>query len=222
MQDKFLRRYYSPNKIIRTNSIIGKNLMIARKNAGLTQIDVAISIYGNKNKKNYISDIEAGKRNIDFYLFLLLVNLYGQSADYILGLSSEPMHDIYAGHINYIQLCAKKYIEPLIEQMTENLVDYMTTIDKDNHYKLVELSRDIANCVMTDKSLKNNNPKLHQMLLHMSDIVRRIDVAHARKMTRINAHIQDISEKYDEHTLLYENHQYTIPFLEPDYEVVDE
>lgn len=221
MTQKTIRKFYSPTKIKKINHIIGKKLSMARENAGLSQSDVALMVYGKRSHKGRISELETGKKHIDFYLFLLLTNIYGQSADYMLGLSVEPIHDVYASHINYVQLCAKKYFEPIIEQMTGNLVDYMVNVDKDCHYKLVELSRQIANQVMTDKQLSHACPTLHQQLLQMADIVRQIDINHARKMTQIHAQLDDI-KRQDDPYLLDVPHQYSLPLPEPDYCVVDD
>lgn len=219
---KLVRKFYSPAKIAQINKVIANNLTTARENAGMTQQEVAIHLYGKKTQKARISEIESGRKTIDFYKFLQLVELYGQSADYILGRSTEPIMDIYANHINYVQLCAKRYFDPIIEQMTEGLIDYIVKVDKDTHYQLVECAKAVSNEAIKDQSLKYNNPKLYQSLLQMTNLVRKIEVAHAKKMMQINTQLSIIAEQDPKHLRFDTTTQYSLPLPELDMELANE
>lgn len=208
---RFIRKYYSPATIAHINSVLGNNLMVARNAAMIRQDEAAIHLYGRKTQKARISEMESGKKMIDLYKLIQMAELYGVSLDYLLGRSTEPINDIYANHINYVQLCAKKYFEPVIEQMTDGLIDFLVKVDKDTHYQLVECAKEVAQNAVQDLNLRYNSPKLYQSLLKMTDLVRQIEVAHAKKMTQINTQLAIIAEKEHDNKLLYNHTQYTLP-----------
>ena len=92
---------FTERDLVNIRIIIGANLKAARLNAGLTQTGVMNAIYGVSNNRNRISEVETGrKKEITVTELLKFQELYGQSLDYICGLSTEPEMDMLAGSVN--------------------------------------------------------------------------------------------------------------------------
>lgn len=215
-----VQRCYTPYQQTQIKRLLGKNLKIARENAGLSQTEVMMSLWGNDKNRNRISEIENGHAQIDIFQFLLLINLYGQSADYVLGRSCEPVNDVLAAHINHVRINTKHYLEPVIDAMTKSVVDAIGKIDKDEHFVLIERAKNlVAYLLEHGKSLKQDYPVLHQMLLGVEQSVRTISVNEARRQRQMQAQLDDIAKRYDEgHLLLEDLHksvQYPLPLPEP-------
>lgn len=220
MKKKLVSRCYTPYQQAQIKKLLGRNLKIARENAGLSQTDVMTALWGNNKNRNRISEIENGHTEIDMFVFLLLVNLYGQSADYVLGRSCEPINDILAAHINNVRLNTKHYLEPIIDAMTASVVEAIGKIDKDEHLVLVDRAKNlVAYLLEHGKSLKKDYPVLHQMLLGVEQSVRTIGVNEAKRQRQMQAQLDDIAKRHDEGHLLFDDlHksvQYTLPLPEP-------
>ncbi|MDO4440558.1 MAG: helix-turn-helix domain-containing protein [Moraxella sp.] len=223
-----VQKFYTPRQRDDIKKLLGKNLRIARENAGLSQSDVMQRLWGDCKRRNRISEIENGHAEIDLFQFLLFLDLYGQSADYILGRSCEPINDILAAHINNIRLHTKSYLEPIVEQMTACVVGHLTKVDKDEHLMLIDRAKNLSFYLMQHgKELKQDYPVLHQMLLGIEQSVRIIGVNEARRQNQMQAQLDAIAQRHDAddgHMLLSDlgrATQYTLPFPEPETCVIE-
>lgn len=97
--------------------MIGKNLAVARKLAGLNQIEVMERVWKRTDNKNRISELENGAVALSLDVLIQLCLLYGISADYILGFSVEPELDLNAGRAGHLY----NHMKALVEDMTKAL-----------------------------------------------------------------------------------------------------
>ncbi len=217
-----VQRCYTASQRNQIKKLLGNNLRIARQNAGLSQTQVMASLWGRSASRNRISEIENGHVEIDMFQFLLLIDLYGQSADYVLGRSCEPINDILAAHINNVRLHSKSYLEPIIEQMTAVVIDHIAKIDKDEHLQLIDTSKQLVGYFLQHNQELLSHPELCKLLMILERSVRSISVAEAKKYSQMHAQLEAISERHDreEGHLMMEDLakpvQYTLPMPEPD------
>lgn len=223
-----VQRYYTEQQQTQIKRLLGNNLKEARKNAGLSQSDVMLMLWGKSGNRNRISEIENGHAEIDMFVFLLLLNLYGQSADYILGRSCEPINDILASHINNVRLHTKNYLEPIIESMTACVVNHIAKIDKDEHLALLDTTKDIGVYLIEHgKELKQDYPRLFEMLVRLEQSSRVIHINEAKRQRQMQTQLDMIAQradKQDGHLLLSDLNkavQYTLPLPEPEICVVE-
>ncbi|MFP3490463.1 hypothetical protein R0K20_22960, partial [Staphylococcus sp. SIMBA_130] len=80
------------------------------------------------NNRNRISEIENGKKNLTLIDLLIFQDLYGQSLDYICGLSIEPEIDILAGTVNHVVTQSHAIIEMMTAELASVVVDHMKSI----------------------------------------------------------------------------------------------
>lgn len=225
---KIIKRVYSDNQRKDIRRLLGNNLREARKNAGYTQTQVMQMLWGCGKNRNRISEIENGHIEIDIYQLLLLIDLYGQSSDYILGRSCEPINDILAAHINNVKLNTKKYLEPLIEAMTEKAVSHIKRIGNSEYLELLSICDELGHYFIANSvKLKEKEPNLHRQLYKLSHAIRKIRIGEARREQQMYAQIEAIKERHDKndgHMLLADleyPRQCTIPFPEPIEQVVE-
>lgn len=194
-----VRKFYTDKQIRDINYIIGNNLRIARCNAGYSQREVMTIMYGNRQDRSRISEIENGKVSINLYQFLIFLDLYGQSSDYILGRSCEPVNDILAANINHVMLNARKYFEPMIESMTESVIEHIKKIDKDEHVNLLALCDDLCRyTIENNKHLQQIEPQLHEKLIRLNEQMRKIHISEAQRMQQMYAQMDSIRERHDQ------------------------
>ncbi|MDC5399276.1 helix-turn-helix domain-containing protein, partial [Acinetobacter baumannii] len=155
--------------------VIGNNLRVARQNAGYTQSQV-MDITWDKKNRNRISDIENGKVTIDIYTFLILVDLYGQSVDFILGRSCEPINDVKAAFVNNVKLNTHKFIQPIIDSMTEVVVNNIKRHDIDKYLDLMVAAKNLSIYAVTNAAkINSQKPELYAMLSKLGDICRSLE-----------------------------------------------
>lgn len=210
-----VRQAYSDKQKRDINWLLGNNLREARKNAGMSQTDVYNAIGLTKNR---LSEIENGHVTIDIYLFLMLLDLYGQSSDYILGRSCEPINDVLASSVNSVRLNTYKYIEPLIAAMTECTISQLQKIDPDNHQALLTVCEKIAPVMIQNGvALYEAFPKVYEILSEVAKLRRNIGINEAKRQQQMHAQLDAINQRHDKedgHMLLDDltvMHQYTLP-----------
>lgn len=82
----------SDNYEKQVRSVVGHNAKLAREIAGMTCKEAQIAIWGYKNEAmfaNRISELESGRMKIELKIVHKLCQVYGCSADFILGFSDE-------------------------------------------------------------------------------------------------------------------------------------
>ena len=220
-------RHYSENDCLLINKVIGNNLRVARQTAGYTQSQV-MDITWDKKNRNRISDIENGKVTIDIYTFLILVDLYGQSVDFILGRSCEPINDVKAAFVNNVKLNTHKFIQPIIDSMTEVVVNNIKRHDIDKYLELMVAAKNLSIYAVTNAAkINSQNPELYAMLSKLGDICRSLEVKEAQSMVQMQAQLDAIAERHDKedgHLLMSDvlgKKQYTLPLPEPRLSVVN-
>lgn len=223
-----LPQMYSEVEKQQNRMLLANNLRIARKNAGLSQSDVMKALVGSGKNRNRISEIETGKVEVNIHTFLFLCQLYGQSADYILGLSCEPINDVLAATVNNIKLNTYKYLEPLIEVLTEKTVSHLKAIGTDNYVEVLSHADDITQHLMTlGGKIQSNHPELYAAMIKLANSTRKIRLAEAQRDMQLYAQLDAINERHDQedgHLLVSDIRktvQYTLPLAKPQYEVVE-
>lgn len=202
------------------NVTIGLNLAAARRNAGMTQTEVMQALWGVTGNRNRISEIENGKKDLTLTDLLIFQKLYGQSLDYICGLSTEPEVDMLAGTVNHVVNQSRQLIELLTSELASVMVTHVKAIAKNDHEALIEKTNALVDAV------KNNvDPRSDEyitLMQHMNDVrqvIRHIDVKQARQTQAVDAQMMQIKEridKEDRHRLLSDmstHYQFSIPLV---------
>ena len=135
---------YTKRDVKNINVTVGLNLAAARRNAGMTQTEVMQAVWGVSNNRNRISEIENGKKDLTLIDLLIFQNLYGQSLDYICGLSTEPEVDMLAGTINHVVTQSHCLIEMMASELASVVVGHMKAINQNDHAALLQETRDYA------------------------------------------------------------------------------
>lgn len=102
-------------------SLIGANLAQARRTIGLTQQQVALQIFGSKDKAKKMSDIERGLQMPDAELLQTLCLLYGVSSDWIYGFSDAVELDPQIGNAGVLFTKLYTQIEEAINKISLEL-----------------------------------------------------------------------------------------------------
>lgn len=219
---KTRRFFYNEQDKRDIDRLVGHNLMVARHLAGFSQSEVMRALWGVSDNRNRISEIENGSKSISIHQLLIFCKCYGVSADYLLGLSCEPINDIYASHINNIMLNSKHYLEPMIQALVQNAVEHIAKIDKDHHVELIETAERVGQQIAKNcENLHGIDPVLHQLLNQLYFVVKRIKTKEAAVKTQLYAQIEAIQERHDknEHHMLLDDVErrriYTYALPEP-------
>lgn len=204
------------------NVTIGLNLAAARRNAGMSQTEVMRAVWGVSNNRNRISEIENGKHNLSLADLLIFQELYGQSMDYILGLSCEPELDALAGTVNHVVNQSRDLIEMLTAELASVMVAHVKSISKDNTETLIDKVNSLVEAMQ--KNLSPKSDEYIELMQHMNDVrqvLRHIDVQQARQVQAVDMQMTQIAErvdKEDRHRLLSDrdrHYQYSIPLVKP-------
>ena len=217
------RSGYTKRDIKEINVTIGLNLAAARRNAGMSQTDVMKAIWGVSNNRNRISEIENGKKNLTLIDLLIFQDLYGQSLDYICGLSIEPEIDILAGTVNHVVNQSHAIIEMLTTELASVVVDHMKSICANDYEALLTHTKELCDAVKSDQPISEPVTQATREVMH---VIRKIEVDQARKINAVDTQIMQIKERVnneDRHYLLRDrnkNYQYSMPLLKP--EMIDD
>ncbi len=204
------------------NVTIGLNLAAARRNAGMSQTEVMQAVWGVSNNRNRISEIENGKHNLSLADLLIFQDLYGQSMDYILGLSCEPELDMLAGTVNHVVNQSKSIIELLTSELASVMVTHVKSICQNDHEALLASAKLLCQTVKTDSAnaIVVDSPT-YQAIGDVMQVIRDIEVKQARQVQAVDMQMMQIAErvdKEDRHRLLSDrdrHYQYSIPLLKP-------
>lgn len=207
------------------NVTIGLNLAAARRNAGMSQTEVMQAVWGVSNNRNRISEIENGKHNLSLADLLIFQDLYGQSMDYILGLSCEPELDMLAGTVNHVVNQSQALIQMLTTELASVMVTHVKSICKNDHEALLASAKQLCEIIKSDSKALNagvafNNP-VSKAVIDVMEVVRAIEVKQARQVQAVDmqmAQIADRVDKEDRHRLLKDrdqHYQYSVRLLKP-------
>lgn len=169
--------------------VIGKNLAAARRNAGMTQAEVMSKVWGVENTRNRISEIENGNKDLTLVDLLIFQNLYGQSLDYICGLSTEPELDMLASTVNHVVNQSRGMVEHLTQELATTLVEHIKAISKNDHEALLEESKALCGAIIDSKL---NNPIVTKRLANLMRTVRRIESKQARQAMAVETHVMQV------------------------------
>lgn len=214
---------YTKRDVKNINVTIGLNLAAARRNAGMTQTEVMQAVWGVSNNRNRISEIENGKKDLTLIDLLIFQNLYGQSLDYICGLSTEPEVDMLAGTVNHVVNQSRKLIEMLTAELASVMVSHVKSIAKDDTEALIDKVNNLIDSMQ--KSIDPRSDEYITLMQHMNDVrqvLRHIDVKKARQTQAVDMQMTQIAErvdKEDKHRILCDmdkHYQYSIPLIAPE------
>lgn len=215
------RSGYTKRDIKNINVTVGLNLAAARRNAGMSQTEVMKAVWGVSNNRNRISEIENGKKDLTLIDLLIFQDLYGQSLDYICGLSTEPEVDMLAGTVNHVVNQSQALIEMLTGSMADVIVNHVKSINKNDHEALLDASKRLCNIVRDDHKDDNASVEAVVAASTVMRVVRSIEVKQARQAQAIDTQMTQIAERVDRedrHRLLKDrdrHYQYSIPLPAP-------
>ncbi|WLG15009.1 helix-turn-helix transcriptional regulator [Psychrobacter cibarius] len=215
------RSGYTRRDIKNINVTVGLNLAAARRNAGMSQTEVMQAVWGVSNNRNRISEIENGKKDLTLIDLLIFQDLYGQSLDYICGLSTEPEIDMLAGTVNHVVNQSHALIEMLTGNVADVIVSHVKSICKNDHAALLDASKRLCSIVREDHKADSASVETVVAASTVMRVVRSIEVKQARQAQAIDTQMMQITERVDRedrHRLLKDrdrHYQYSIPLPAP-------
>ena len=215
------RSGYTRRDIKNINVTVGLNLAAARRNAGMSQTEVMQAVWGVSNNRNRISEIENGKKDLTLIDLLIFQDLYGQSLDYICGLSTEPEIDMLAGTVNHVVNQSHALIEMLTGNVADVIVSHVKSICKNDHAALLDASKRLCSIVREDHKADSASVEAVMAASTVMRVVRSIEVKQARQAQAIDTQMMQITERVDRedrHRLLKDrdrHYQYSIPLPKP-------
>ena len=216
------RSGYTKRDIKNINVTIGLNLAAARRNAGMTQTEVMKAVWGVSNNRNRISEIENGKKNLSLIDLLIFQDLYGQSLDYICGLSIEPEIDILAGTVNHVVNQSHAIIEMMTTELASVVVNHMKSICENDHEALLIFTKELCEAIEVNQCTDSVSKTVAQATRKVMHVIRKIEVDQARKINAVDMQMMQIKERVnneDRHYLLRDrnkNYQYSMPLPKPE------
>lgn len=215
------RLIYTKRDVEDINKIVGLNLRAARNNSDLSMSDVMQAIWGVSKNKNRLSEIETGKKNLTLVDMLLFQELYGQSLDFMCGLSVEPEVDALAGTVNHVFKQSHSMIEMLTQDMASVLVNHVKSIAKDDTLALLDSAKQLCTVIKTELDGKLPSPQLSKALRDTSDVIRCIDKKQTRQEMAVKTQMTQCCERVDKndgHHLMRDrrrNYQFSLPLPKP-------
>lgn len=215
------RSGYTRRDIKNINVTVGLNLAAARRNAGMSQTEVMQAVWGVSNNRNRISEIENGKKDLTLIDLLIFQDLYGQSLDYICGLSTEPEIDMLAGTVNHVVNQSHALIEMLTGNVADVIVSHVKSICKNDHAALLDASKRLCSIVREEHKADSASVETVVAASTVMRVVRSIEVKQARQAQAIDTQMMQITERVDRedrHRLLKDrdrHYQYSIPLPKP-------
>lgn len=79
---------------------------------------------------------------------LIFQHLYGQSLDYICGLSAERELDMLASTVNHVVNQSRCMVEHLTQELATSLVEHIKAISKNDHEALFEESKALCGAII--------------------------------------------------------------------------
>lgn len=213
---------YSPRDIKEINVIVGINLAAARRNAGMSQTDVMKAIWGVSTNRNRISEIETGKKDLTLIDLLKFQELYGQSLDYICGLSVEPEIDMMAGTVNHVVTQARSMIDMLTDELAGAMVNHLKSICQNDYEALLGAAKDLGNIVKSENKLNRASPAIVKSTSSLLSVISYIEAKQERQAKAVNTQMIQVAERVDtqdKHRLLSDRtkaYQFSLPIPAPD------
>lgn len=212
---------YSTQQEQEIKKILGKNLRAARDNAAMTQEEVSQIIWKTGNR-NRISEIENGKVNLSAMDLIMFHNLYGQSIDYICGLSIEPEMDALAGTVNHIVAQSKSMVDHLATQMAIVLTSTMKDACKSDMVALLDGASKLCEAVKNERDIHDMpytvGCALNNLLYAIKHIEQKQLMQDRAVQTQVAEHIERMSEDHNHYLItdIKRAHQYSMPLPSPD------
>lgn len=213
---------YSPRDIKEINVIVGINLAAARRNAGMSQTDVMKAIWGVSTNRNRISEIETGKKDLTLIDLLKFQELYGQSLDYMCGLSVEPEIDMMAGTVNHVVTQARSMIDMLTDELAGAMVNHLKSICQNDYEALLGAAKDLSDIVKSENKLNRASPEIVKSTSSLLSVIDYIEAKQARQAQAVNTQMIQVAERVDtqdKHRLLSDRskaYQFSLPIPSPD------
>ena len=178
--------------------MIGRNLAVARKLAGLTQLEVMERVWHRTDNKNRISELENGAVPLSLDVLIHLCRLYGVSADYILGFSVEPELDLTAGRVGHIYNHMKILVEDMTKALCVTAAQNMAAMPKPHAQAMAEQAR--HTCQEAAKVLHllpESCQPLRAAILAQVEALRTFDRAVALQVRAIEQAITQVMDRDD-------------------------
>lgn len=170
--------------------LLGRNLAAARNHMGLSQNEVARKTQGYF-KRDDISKIENGNREVSVHELIMLQKIYLCSLDYIFGLSIEPEIEHIPQTTNFVLNQVRNITEALVESIADNVFQHIRPLYKDNGIALLEQAKKLAfNVVENDVAMTANA----RVLL---GIIREIEQLQAKQAIQIEQAVFDVRDRLD-------------------------
>lgn len=208
---------YSPRDIKEINVIVGINLAAARRNAGMSQTDVMKAIWGVSTNRNRISEIETGKKDLTLIDLLKFQELYGQSLDYMCGLSVEPEIDMMAGTVNHVVTQARSMIDMLTDELAGAMVNHLKSICQNDYEALLGTAKELSDVVRSENKLNRASPDIVKATSNLLNIIGYIEAKQERQAKAVNTQMIQVAERVDtqdKHRLLSDRskaYQFSLP-----------
>ncbi|WP_010197066.1 helix-turn-helix domain-containing protein [Psychrobacter sp. PAMC 21119] len=212
---------YSKRDVKEINVIVGMNLAAARRNAGMSQTDVMKAIWDVSTSRNRISEIETGKKDLTLIDLLQFQELYGQSLDYICGLSVEPEIDMMAGTVNHMVTQSRSMIDMLTGELAGAMVNHLKSICQNDYEALLGIAKELSDVVKAEHKLNRASPDIVKTTSSLLSVINYIEAKQARQAQAVNTQMIQVAERMDaqdKHKLLSDRskaYQYSLPIPSP-------
>lgn len=212
---------YTDRDVKSINVVLGENLKAARKNTGMSQTDVMKAIWGVANNRNRISEIETGKKTLSVIDLLKFQKLYGQSLDYMCGLSVEPEIDMLAGTVNHVVDQSRSLVDMLTGELASVIVNHVKTISQNDYAALLSAAQSLVTIIRASLDVDSMTPQLNHHLNTVTQVIRSIEVKQARQARAVDMQMAQITQRIDKedgHRLqsdMDKHYQYSIPMPSP-------
>lgn len=174
---------------------LGINLAAARRNIGMSQSDVMKILWGVDNNRNRISEIENGKKDLTICDLLLFQELYGQSLDYLCGLSTEPEVDMLAGMVNNIVTQSRSLTDFLASEIASVVTDQMKAICKSDYVALVNEVKNLCKIINQDAMEGKATEEAVASTKNAMHVIRHIEVKQTRQQQGVIAQTEKLRER---------------------------
>lgn len=212
---------YSKRDVKEINVIVGMNLAAARRNAGMSQTDVMKAIWDVSTNRNRISEIETGKKDLTLIDLLQFQELYGQSLDYICGLSVEPEIDMMAGTVNHMVTQSRSMIDMLTGELAGAMVNHLKSICQNDYEALLGIAKELSDVVKSEHKLNRASPDIVKATSSLLSVINYIEAKQARQAKAVNTQMIQVAERIDtqdKHRLLSDRgkaYQFSLPIPSP-------
>lgn len=153
---------------------VGRRLEHARATAGISQIDAARAM--GYVAATQLCEYEQGNRLPGVEKIAQLVELYGTTADYILGFAPEPDRDPAAGVQRQLAAFITTRVHGLIQAMVASNIEAVRKMRPDVASALRLCSLVLETSAALDR-MRELNPELDDDMKGLASVVRRMELA---------------------------------------------